>query len=143
VRAHAIYFANVPTGTTADIGVTGYTNGFITTIIINLATIKGSATTSVAGTNTTAGYSNGLTTSPSLTVAANGVIIIDAYGDADNTGTPVTSWTGATLDKDQWDGVSFGVVGSMAHLTVSATVTETGITHSGSPTGWVAAGFQP
>ena len=63
-RGHAIYYANVPSGTTATIGITGYTNGFINEIIINTAIITGSATTSVANTNTAAAYASGLSATP-------------------------------------------------------------------------------
>jgi hypothetical protein len=45
-RATALYYANVPTGTTATIGITGYSNGFIDEIIINTGIITGSGTTS-------------------------------------------------------------------------------------------------
>jgi hypothetical protein len=140
-RATALYYANVPTGTTATIGITGYSNGFIDEIIINTGIVTGSATTSVASniTSVPPGYSSG-TTGQSVTVPASGLSVVCAISD-NNGFAPTSSFTGATLDKDQYDANTFGNTGTMAHLTASATVTMG--TNSGASTGWVARNFQP
>ncbi len=141
-RGHAVYYANISTGTTATIGITGYTNGFIDEIVINTAIITGSATTSSPSNDVTPAYANGLTTSPALTVPVRGVSIISAVSVNNGSTSAPSTWTGATLDNDQYDTNTLGITGSMAHLTVSATVTENSV-NGGGPTGWVVAAFQP
>jgi hypothetical protein len=140
-RATAIYYANVTTGTTATIGITGYSNGFIDEIIINTGIITGSGTTSNPSniTSVPPGYSSG-TTGQAVTVPTNGVSVICAISD-NNGFAPTSSFSNATLDKDQYDTNTFGNTGTMAHLTASATVTMG--TNSGASTGWVAINFQP
>lgn len=139
--AEGQWFLNVPTGTTANIRVSGYLNGFITTMIINVGALKGSATASVSSTSTGATYSNG-TTPTSVTVAANGMGIITALVVNSSSGPPISAYSSATLDKDQSDGASFGSTGSMAHLSSSATVTGSA-TNFGGAMGWASASYQP
>jgi len=139
----AVYFANVTTGTTATIGVTGYSNGYINAIIIGVGTIKGSATTSSPSNDITPAYPNGLTTTPTITVPANGVSIISEIA-VPNGGTTVPSvWSGIVgnaLTTDTWDGFATG--GGQGYLTTSATVSEVSVPLGG-PSGWVVANFQP
>ena len=140
-KGHAIFYALVTSGTTATIGITGYTNGWIDEIIINTATITGSATASVASTNVTPAYSSGLSTSPSITIPTGGVGVIASVA-INNGGVSTSNWTGATPANDQYDGNVSGITGTMAYLTASGTVTETSV-NGGGPTGWVVAVFQP
>jgi hypothetical protein len=139
--AEAIYYALVTSGTTATIGVTGYGSGFINEIIINTATITGSAAGSITSTYLAPTYSNGLTTSPSITVPTNGVVVICDVSN-NNGGASTSTWSNATRDNDQYDGNTFGLTGTMAHLTASATVSLTSVA-GGGPAGWIAAAFQP
>lgn len=143
VRGHAMWFANVPSGTTANVVVGGFSNGFVNSVVANVGIIKGSATTSVGNTLITDKYPNGAN-ALAVTVPSNGVSVISSYADGGNpAATASTSWApNATKDADTNDGVNFGVLGSMAHLTASATVTAT-YTGIGGSGGWVAAGFQP
>lgn len=140
-KGHAIFYALVTSGTTATIGITGYTNGWIDEIIINTASITGSATASVASTNVTPAYSSGLSTSPSITIPTGGVGAIAALS-INNGGVSTSTWSGATKDNDQYDSNVAGITGTMAHITASGTVSETGV-NGGGPTGWVVAVFQP
>jgi hypothetical protein len=141
-RAHGIWYAAVPTGTTAVVSVT-YVNGWVDSLVLNVGTITGSATTSApGGTGITAGAYPAGSTNVSVTVPANGVTVIDSYADV--TAAPVTTWTGtfsSSADKDEWVGI---VGGSMTHLTASsATANLTAVTNCNGTWGWVGANFSP
>jgi hypothetical protein len=141
-KSESIWYGNVPgAGTTATITIGGYANGYITSFVFNVGVIKGSTTTTAASPVTSTTYSGGATPT-AVTVPTNGLAVISAYSDNNSATTGVTSsFTNATLDKDQSDGVSFGQTGTMAHLSASNTVTMTSTTVS--LFGWVATGFQP
>jgi len=141
-NAQGVWFAAVPTGTTANIVIGGWTNGFVDAICLNVGTIKGNASLTNPSNVTTPAYPNG-STATAVTVPSNGVSVIASVTANNNTGAPVTSWTGgAVLDKDQTDGpVSFGATGSMSHLTTSGTITMSSANNGGA-WGWVAANFQ-
>jgi hypothetical protein len=128
-------------GTTATIAISGYSNGFITSFAFNVGVMKGSATASVASTLTTPTYPSGVATN--VTVPANGVSVISTYSDNDAPTTGVTTtYNSAAADKDQTDNASFGLTGSMYHLTGSATPLTVASTTS-SAFGWIAVNYQP
>jgi hypothetical protein len=127
--------------TTATIAFTGYTNGFINSLVYNVAVIKGSATTSCPSSVVTSAYSSG-GTAATVTVPPNGVSVIGTYSDNNAATTGVTTTYNSTAaDKDQSDGVAFGQTGSMFHMTAPASLTVASTTTSSF--GWVAANCQP
>jgi hypothetical protein len=142
-KGTAVYFALVTTGTTADIGITGYSNGWVDEIIINTASFTGSAAASVLSANNdvTPAYPNGLTTTPTITIPTGGPgVIAEIATNAGSAGN--TTWSGATLVNDQYDSNPSGITGSMARVSATGTVSQLTVS-GGQPTGWVAAVFQP
>jgi hypothetical protein len=138
-RANAVYYAVVPTGTTANIVVSGYTNGFVESIVANVGIMTGSVGASVASTNTASGYPTG--GAQAITVPTNGMCVIAGY--ADSNGTPNTSiaYTNAT-GQSITNGVPFQLTGSIGHRGSSATITQN-VTNISGADGWISAQFQP
>jgi hypothetical protein len=137
----------VTAGTTAAINLT-YVNGWVDSVVLNVGTITGSATASVASTVTTKAY--GISPGAgdaTVTVPSSGVSVLQAFIDTDLAGPTVTTWTGtfsASADKDQWSGVAFNLTGSMTHVTAtSAIVNLTSVTNNGGTWGWIGVNFQP
>jgi hypothetical protein len=139
-RAHALWFALVPTGTTANIVVSGYTNGWVESIVANVGIMTGSDAASVATTTTSAAYSSG-STPTAVTVPSNGMCVLSAYADSNGTPNTSISWTNAT-GASSHNGVAFQVTGGIAATDTSTTITQS-VTGAGGADGWVSAEFQP
>ena len=144
-NATEIWYAPVPTGTTATISVT-FSSGFLDGIQPMVGILTGSATTSNSSNQTAAGYPAASTNAntAAITVASGGVAVL--CGIADSNSGVSSSWTNATKDVPPND-VGYlangsGFTGTLAHASASATVTET-VTGSGGVSGWVSASFQP
>ena len=141
-RGADIWYALVPTGTTATISITitngtGWSGG----VNINVGSLTGSTDVVVASTVTEAKFnfvSNDKTAA--VTVPTGGMAIMSAIADSPD--SPALTWTNATKDYEQGFSEAMGSFrGSMAHTSTSATVTMT--MTGGSSGGWIAAVFQP
>ena len=143
-RGNAIWYAAVPTGTTANVLFTaGGGNGFLNAITISVGNFTGSASPSVSSTLTTSppAYASGQTTGVvgTVTVPSGGVAITCGYADTSTAGS--SGWTNATKDVDI-STPSGAQTGSEAHLTTTASVTET-MTNVNGGFGFISASFHP
>lgn len=137
----SVWYAAVPTGTTANVVISGYANGFVDSFVIHSGSLTGSSGPTVASTITSdpPGYPTG--GSQAVTVPAGGVMVLSGVAASNSPPTTSFGWTNATGNYAV-DGVNFSLAGSIATATASATITQT-VTNSGGADGWSSAQFAP
>jgi hypothetical protein len=144
---NSVWYAVVPTGTTATISAT-ITNGggWMDGVSIGVGTLTGSATISVASTVTSVAYPAAAdnVNDASVTIPTGGVAIFAAMA-ASTIGSMDVTWSGATNDYEETF-VSTGnnIQANFAHNDTVGTATETHtVTNTNGDSGWVAAVFEP